>query len=374
MRAAIIGSGGIARIHALLIEQQGGQVAAVCGRTLAGASSLKRGTPYDNVDAMLRAERPAVVHVCSPNHLHLEHGLAALAAGAHVFCEKPLGRTREEASRLADAAESAGRVGAVGYCYRFYPVLQELRIAVAAGRFGRLRRVGGLYLSEDVFDPARYVWHFTPGMCGPAFALLDYGVHWFDLVEHVTGDRIAALAAQFSTHEPRRIWQGRPGEGPRPEGGRATAQGGVSVEVALEDQADLLLRFAGGAAGALTVSALSPGNRNHILLSVDGSAGGFDWCQESGDTFIERSGSGKALRQRDPARLPPDLAWMTAAPAGHPEGYLDAFRAAIRAAWRAMRGEACVYPTFRDGVRGNAIVDAAILSAAERRWVEPVKP
>jgi predicted dehydrogenase len=370
MRAAIVGSGGIARIHAALIEQIGGQVVAVCGRTLAGAQSLPFGNAYDNLSAMLRTERPDVVHVCSPNFLHKEHTIAALEAGAHVFCEKPLGTTGDEAARMVEAAQKASRIGAVGYCYRGYSAIWELRLALQSARFGDLRRVCGEYLSHDVVDPAKYVWHFTPGMCGPAFVLLDYGVHWFDLVEHVTGSRFVELCSQFTTHQRRRVWRGLPGEGPRPSQGKELADGGVEVEVGLEDHADLLFRLSDGACGSVTVFPASPGNPNHIVLSVDGSKGGFDWCQETADCFVDRSRGDKALRHRDPARLPADTGRIVAAPMGHPEGYLDAFRHVIDGAWRAMRGEDSSYPSFSDGLRGNIIVDAAIESARLRRPIE----
>jgi predicted dehydrogenase len=370
-KTAIVGSGGIARIHAILVEQLGGRIVAVCGRSLAGAASLQRGKAYDDLGAMLRAERPDVVHVCTPNLLHEEQTLAALTAGAHVLCEKPLGRTRGEALRMTEAAAKAGRIGAVGYCYRGYPTIQELRAGVAAGRFGRLRRVVGEYLSQDAYDPDKYFWHFTRGHCGPAYVLLDYGVHWFDLVEHVTGQRIVELQAQFSTHEKKRIWQGRPGEGPRPDHGQARADGSVEVDVELEEQADLLFRLSDGAAGSVTIFALSPGNPNHIVLSADGAAGGFDWCQETADSYIDRSRGDKALRHRDPSRLPPELAGWAITPMGHPEGYLDAFRNIVAASYRAMRGESGAYPSFADGARGNALVDAAIESWRTRRAVVP---
>jgi predicted dehydrogenase len=370
-RAAIVGSGGIARVHASLIQQLGGTVVAVCGRTLAGASSLARGQAYDNLAALLRTERPDVVHVCSPNYLHAEHAIAALEAGAHTVCEKPLATTHGEALRMVEAADRSGRIAAVCYTYRGYPLIEELRASVAAGRYGRLRRVAGEYLSQDVIDPDKYVWHFTHGMSGPAFVLLDYGVHWFDLIEYVTGDRIVELSSQFSTHQRRRYWHGAAGEGPQPSYGERLADGRIAVEVELEDQADLLIRLAGGAAGAATISALSLGNPNHIVLSVDGAAGGFDWCQETADTYVERRLNEKALRHRDPQRLPAALGWLSNLPAGHPEGYLDAFRNVIGSAWRAMRGEPVRYPTFADGCRGNALVDAAIESARSRQPVMP---
>jgi len=368
-KAVILGSGGIARIHAILIEQLGGRVAAVCGRTLAGAASLARGNSYDDLGAMLRAERPDVVHVCTPNHLHAEQAIAALAAGAHVLCEKPLATGRDEALRMMEAAAKAGRIGAVAYCYRGYPAIQELRLAVAEGRFGRLRRVAGEYLSQDAFDPRKYIWHFTRGLSGPAYVLLDYGVHWFDLLEHVTGQRIVEMQAQFSTHEGRRVWRGQAGAGPRPDYGKVREDGGVEVEMELEEQADLLFRLSEGAAGSASIFALSPGNPNRIVLSADGSQGGFDWCQETADVFIDRSSGDKTLRHRDPARLPAELAHWATTPPGHPEGYLDAFRNIVGAAYRAMRGESVAYPSFADGARGNALVDAAIESWRSRRFV-----
>jgi predicted dehydrogenase len=369
MRAAIIGSGGIARIHARLIRELGGEVVAVCGRTLEGARSLGCGAAFDDVDAMLRAHRPEVVHVCTPNHLHAAHTVAAFAAGAHVLCEKPLATGSVDAGRMLAAQVEAGRVGAVAYCYRGYPLLRALRRDVAAGRFGRLRRIGGLYLSQDVFAADKYQWHFSPGTVGASYALMDYGVHWLDLAEFVSGQRIAAVTAQLSTHQPRRVWRGGPGQGPRPAG-IVVADGGVAVEFALDDQADLLLRFESGASGTLTVSALSPGHANHISLSVDGDAAGFDWQQERPNICLERRPTAVAIRQRDPDAMDPADQWATTAPAGHPEGYLDAFRNVVAESWRAMRGAAVEYPSFADGLRGVTLVERALDSSARRATVE----
>jgi predicted dehydrogenase len=371
MRAAIVGSGGIARVHARLIRELGGEVVAVCGRTLTGARRLGcGGEAYDDLAAMLRASRPDVVHVCTPNHLHAEQAIAAFRAGAHVFCEKPLATNGDDARRMVEAADRPGRVGAVAYCYRGYPLLRALRRDVAAGRFGRLRRVSGLYLSQDVFAADKYQWHFSPGTVGASYALMDYGVHWLDLAEHVAGDRIVELTAQLSTHQPRRVWRGGAGEGPRPAGEALADGGGVAVEFGLEDQADLLLRFASGAAGALTVSAVSPGHPNHISLAVDGDAAGFDWLQERPNTCLERRPGAATIRQRDPDALSPADRWTSATPAGHPEGYLDAFRNVVAESWRAMRGEPGEHPTFADGLRGVTLVEQALESA---RRQAPVK-
>ncbi len=370
MRAAIVGSGYIARVHARLIREIGGEVVAVCGRTLAAAKAFGVGRPYDDLAAMLRAEKPDVVHICSPNSFHAEQTIAAFEAGAHVLCEKPMATSSDDCRRMIDAADRAGRVGAIAYCYRGYPLVRELRRLVAAGHFGDLWRVSGLYLSQDVFDPEKYQWHFSPGLCGPSYALFDYGVHWLDLVQFISGKPVTEIFATFNTRRPDRTWRGGTGQGPEPAGKRQ-ADGSVRVDFALEDQADILVTLGGGASGGATIMALSPGNPNHIAVSMDGSAGGFDWLQEQPNTFVERRLGEKIIRERDPDRLKPGDRWTASVPAGHPEGYLDAFRNVISESWRAMReGKAAgLFPTFEAGLRGIAIVEAAAAAARARKPV-----
>ena len=370
MRAAIVGSGYIARVHARLIREIGGEVVAVCGRTLAAAKAFGAGRPYDDMAAMLRAEKPDVVHICSPNSFHAEQTIAAFAAGAHVLCEKPMATSSDDCRRMIDAADRAGRVGAIAYCYRGYPLVRELRRLVAAGHFGDLWRVSGLYLSQDVFDPEKYQWHFSPGLCGPSYALFDYGVHWLDLVQFISGKPVTEIFATFNTRRPDRTWRGGTGQGPEPAGKRQ-ADGSVRVDFTLEDQADILVTLGGGASGGATIMALSPGNPNHIAVSMDGAAGGFDWLQEQPNTFVERRLGEKIIRERDPDRLKPGDRWTASVPAGHPEGYLDAFRNVISESWHAMReGKAVgLFPTFEAGLRGIAIVEAAAAAARARKPV-----
>lgn len=367
MRAAILGTGHIAGIHAKAIRALGGEIVAVLGRSLASARGFGQGRPYDDLDALLATERPEVVHICTPNHLHAPQAIAAFAAGAHVLCEKPLATSAAEAQAMIAAAEGAGRIGAVCYNYRGYPLIETMRARIASGDCGALRRIGGAYYSEDMCGPDRYVWHLTPGMVGPAFALMDLGVHWFDLAEYVTGRRITEISAQFSTHQKQRQWRGRPGEGPRPPG-KPQPDGSVAVTVALEDQADLILRFTDGAAGVVTVSAASIGHPNSLILSLDGQEAGFDWNQQQPDHYAERNGEGLTLRQRRPAEIPG--AGVRFLPPGHPEGYFDAFCNVIDACWAAMRGQPSrPWPGFADGLRGLQLVEAAVASAGTRRPV-----
>jgi predicted dehydrogenase len=368
VRAAIIGLGGIAKVHARLIHDLGGELVGVCGRTLQSAEAFGGAAAYSDPLRMLAERRPDVVHVCSPNHLHAEHSIAALQAGAHVLCEKPMATSAADCRRMIAAADRAGRIGAIAYTYRGYPLIEVLRRRVAAGDFGKLRRLAGCYLSQDVFAADKYVWMFTPGTTGPSYALMDLGVHWLHLAEYVSGERIVALSAQFSTHQPRRTWRGLAGEGAQPPG--VAEAGGVAVDVAVEDQADLLVRLTGGAAGSVTVSGVSPGRPNTIVLSADGSKLGFEWNQQDPNTYLECGADGNVIRQRSPETMPAERAWMTRLPAGHAEGYVDAFRNVVAQAWSAMRGETGEYPSFADGLRGVSLVEAAVESHGSGRRVE----
>jgi predicted dehydrogenase len=368
MRAAIIGTGAIAHIHARLIRELGGNLVGVCGRTLQSARSFGAIPAYDDIARLLEDQKPDVVHVCSPNHLHAAHSIAAFQAGSHVLCEKPMATGTAECQQMIEAEFAADRVGAICYTYRGYPLVEVLRHKVAGGEFGLLRRIGGCYLSQDAFAADKYMWLFTPGTTGGSYVLMDLGVHWFDLVEYVTGTRIRHITAQFSTHQCKRIWRGSPGEGPRPPGS-PTDDGGVSVTMQLEDQADILIRTDNGAAGSITVSALAPGHPNTIILSADGHIGGFDWNQQHPNTYLHRRADGTITVQRDPSVLPADSSWMSTLPAGHAEGYIDAFRNVIFRAWSAMQGETIRFPTFADGARGISLIEAAICSAAEHRTV-----
>jgi predicted dehydrogenase len=367
-RVAIIGTGGIARVHVRLIRELGGELVAICGRTLSAATQFGQAEPYDDPAQMLRKCAPDIVHVCTPHHLHAQHSIAALQAGAHVLCEKPMATSIDDGRRMIDAADRAGRIGAVTYTYRGYPLIEVLRRKVADGAFGKLRRAGGCYLSQDVLAPDKYVWMFSTGTTGDSYALMDLGIHWLDLVEFVTGEHIVEMAAQFSTHQAERTWRGGAGEGAEPPGLR-TEDGGVRVRHGLEEQADLLIRLSGGAAGSVTVSGVSPGHPNTIVLSLDGSEGGADWNQQDPNIWIERSAGGNTIHQRSPEALPAELSWMSSLPAGHTEGYADAFRNVVRQAWAAMHGEAVRFPSFADGLRGLRLVEAAVRIAARREWV-----
>ncbi|MGY5790743.1 Gfo/Idh/MocA family protein len=367
MKVAIVGTGGIAKVHARAILHLGGEIAGVCGSSLDSAKSFGHGRPYGDIERMLAEVKPDVVHICTPNHLHKVQAIAAFEAGAHVLCEKPIAASIEDASLMIEAAARAGRVGAIMYHNRGYPLVQLMRQRIASGEVGRLLRVGGCYMNDEGLSPDRFTWHFVSKQVGRSFAMMDIGVHWLDLVEHVTGRSICEVTAQFSTHHPKRVWSGQPGQGPRPPG--REVENGVEVDVQVEDHAEIMVRFDDGASGSATISTVSAGYPNRLAISVDGPNLGLDWTQQEPDWYLERRGEGLLKRFRTPNDLSPDKSYMTFLPAGHAEGHGEAFRNVISQAWRGMRGKPAEFPSFEDGLRGSHLVEAAIRSAAERRTI-----
>ncbi len=342
-RTAIVGTGFIARVHAVALRAIGVEVAAVCGRTLAGAEAFGVGRPYDDLGALLDAEQIDALHVCTPNDGHAKQALAALERGIHVVCEKPLTVTTAESAVLVAATAERGLVGATCYHVRGYPLVEQMRVDTASGTIGEVTFVHGRYVCDDALFPASG-WRVDPARSGPSYVVGDLGTHWLDLAEHVTGLHITAVAADF------RSFSGGP----------------------LEDYATLLLRFGDDVSGSLVLSAGVAGRKNQLLFECEGTAGGFTWDQEEPTTLLVRGvGVAPRLVVKDPATNAPSARRLSRYPAGHGEGYGGAVQNLFRNIYGAIAGEPHdPFPTFADGHRGVALVEAAVASAqTDGAWV-----
>lgn len=333
-RAAIVGTGFVARVHAQALKELGVPVAAVCGRSTVEELAAELGaTPYGDLARLLDDEQVDVLHVCTPNAVHAEQALTALGRGLHVVCEKPLAVSLAEATALVDAAARAGRVAATCYHVRGYPLVQRMRAEVEAGAIGAVQAVHGRYACDDLLV-APDGWRLDPVASGRSYVVGDLGTHWLDLAEYVTGLRVVEVLAEF-------------------------------VGEPLEHSAVLLLRLEGGAVGSLVLSAGFAGRKNQLLFECEGDAGGLTWDQEEPNTLLERVAgepSRVVLKEGGP---------LARYPAGHAEGYGDAFRNVFANVYRAIAGEPHdPYPTFEDGRRGVALVEAAVDSAQAGGWVE----
>ena len=371
--AAVVGTGFIGVVHVEALRRLGVQVHGVVGSSRERAASRARdlGLPpaYESYQAMLDDWRVDVVHVTSPNHLHHEHAAAALAAGKHVVCEKPLAMTSAQSAELVELAARSGRVHAVNFNIRFYPVNQHVHGLIAAGELGEIRLVSGHYLQDWLLLETDWNWRLEPDLGGELRAVADIGSHWLDLTTFLTGRRISAVMADLSTFIKTRRQPAGPVET------FATDRGADSVarQIKTEDAATILLRYEGGARGALTVSQVSPGRKNSLVFEIDGSTAAASWNAERPDElWIGHRGRPNELLLRDPAILNEEGRRAAGLPGGHAEGFADTFKALYAAVYRAVAEgrPGTGYPTFADGHDEMLVCEAVARSSREARWVE----
>ncbi len=222
--AAVIGTGFIGTVHVEALRRIGVNVRGVLGSTpergAARADALGVPRAYESIDDLLDDPGVEVVHVTSPNDLHLPHAKAALAAGRHVVCEKPLAMSAVESAELVELAAATGLVNAANFNIRYYPLNQHAHEVVAAGDIGSVRLVTGRYFQDWLLLESDWNWRLEPGRGGALRAVGDIGSHWLDLMTFVTGQRVVEVMADLSTFVAHPARAGRTGRDVLDRGGR----------------------------------------------------------------------------------------------------------------------------------------------------------
>jgi predicted dehydrogenase len=324
---------------------------------------------YADFAAMAKAEaaRPdgiEAVAIVTPNHRHHGPARAFLAHGVHVICEKPMTHRLEDALDLQAAVRASGALFAVAHAYTGYPLVRQARAMVAEGALGDIRVVQAEYAQDwltaalEAAAPGQggqkqAAWRTDPAQSGAAGSVGDIGTHAFNLAEFVTGLSVDRLAADLTSFVPGRR---------------------------LDDNAHMLLRFAGGARGALWSSQVAVGQENALRLRVYGARGSLAWAQEQPNVLVFTPfGEPPRLIRRAGAGSGPAAAQASRLPSGHPEGYLEAFgqlyrdfaeQVAARAEHRTPDPASLLVPGIDAGVRGMRFIAAAVASSrAEAAWV-----
>ena len=364
---AIVGTGMIGAVHRRAALLAGAEVRGVAAsspqraREMAQAWDVARA--YGDIGEVVADPQVQVVHVCTPNHLHRAMAQAALEAGKHVICEKPLATTVDDARALAALAASTGLVATVPFVYRYHPVVREARARIAQGELGPLRLIHGSYLQDWLLDPASNNWRVDPALGGASRVFADIGSHWCDLVEWVSGERFVDVSAAFETViAERAVATGQSFATP--------AAGGAMQAVSSEDVAAALFKTDHGTLASLTVSQVSAGRRNRLWFEIDGGKASVAFDQEDSErlwfgfpdqreeVFFRGPGAGSAEQRR-----------LSVFPAGHAQGYGNCFEAFVADTYRAIHGEQPEgLPTFLDGLRSARIVDRVITSAKASSW------
>ena len=323
---------------------------------------------YDDYESMAKAEaaRPdgiEAVAIVTPNHVHAGPTYAFLAAGVHVICDKPLTLSLEEAKTMKAAVEKSGRIFALTHNYTGYPLVRRAREMVKSGELGKIQLVQVEYpqdwltASPERDGNKQAEWRVDPARAGAGGALGDIGTHAYNLADFIVGAEVAELAAELTSFGPGR---------------------------ALDDNVQVMLRYANGARGALWASQVAPGNENGLRIRVYGTKAGLTWVQANpNEMFFGPLGEPvRILTRAGPGSGPAD-ARVTRVPPGHPEGYLEGFAniyAEVALAIKAARAgapppEGVMFPTIDDGVKGMAFIEAAVRSSkANGAWVKLREP
>ncbi len=313
---------------------------------------------YGSFEEMASRERRLkdgieAVAIVTPNHMHAPASAAFLKAGIHVICDKPLTTTLKEANKLRALAQKSGLVFCVTHNYTGFPLIRQAREMVRSGELGEIRVVQVEYPQDWLTEPLEQTgqkqadWRTDPARSGAGGCVGDIGTHAYNLAEFVTGLDVTEICAELTT-----FVNGR----------------------RLDDNVQIMLRYANGARGALWASQVAPGNENGLQLRVYGTKGGFHWRQDNPNyLFYTPFGKPTQILTRGGAGATAVAGRVTRIPSGHPEGYLEAFAtiyteaaAAIRAARDGTRLDPAVtFPTIDDGVKGVAFIEAAVRSSAK---------
>jgi predicted dehydrogenase len=370
LRVGIAGTGFIGIVHARSARLAGARVVSVAASSpksaQAAALALQTDRAAASAEELVEDPELDVVHICTPNHLHQPLAAAALAAGKHVVCEKPLAMDAAGAEQLVAAAASADRQAAVPFVYRFYPTIREARERVRSGETGLVHLVHGTYLQDWLLRPEDGNWRVDESLGGASRAFADIGSHWCDLAEFVTGQRVTRLSARTLTTVPERL----SGSGTHAfAGGDGT---GELRQVSTEDAAIVQFETDAGALGSVVISQVSAGRKNRLWIEIDGSEEALAFDQEQPEQLWAGRRAAETIIRRDPGSLSGAAARYATLPGGHPQGYADCFDAFVADFYEAIETGQVPdgLPLFADGLRSNRITEAVLASAASGEWVD----
>jgi predicted dehydrogenase len=367
LNIAIVGAGMIGAVHRRAALLAGAHVRGVCASTperskeVAAQWGLR--WAYADIDEVVADPQVDVVHICTPNAQHKPYAEAALKAGKHVVCEKPLATSMTDAAALSDLARSTGLVATVPFVYRYHPVVREARARIAQGDLGPIRLMHGSYLQDWLMDAGANNWRVDPSQGGPSRVFADIGSHWCDLVEWVSGQRFADVSASFATVIPERAAASR-------QSFAVAAGDGAMEPVSSEDVAAAMFRTTDGVLASVTVSQVSPGRKNRLWFELDGAKGSVAFDQEDSERLWLGYADHTATFLRDPTTGSAEQRRLAVLPAGHAQGYAQCFEAFVADTYAAIHGARPEgLPTFDDGLRAARITDRVVASAASRSWL-----
>lgn len=350
-----------------------GLVSSTPERSRQKAAALGVPKAYASYEEMIADPEITAVHLATPNYLHYQQAKAALLAGKHVICDKPLAMNSRESAELVTLARKKGLVNAVCFNLRFYPLLHHARSLIQQGALGDLFILQGSYLQDWLLYPTDWNWRLEPELGGTLRAVADIGSHWLDLLTFLTGLKVKAVFADFKTFIPVRKKPSKPVE--TYTGKLLTPEDYIDQPIYTEDYATILLRYENDVRGVVTVAQVCAGRKNRLYFEIDGSkaAMAFD-SERPNELWLGYRDKPNEVLLKDPSLLSPEARAIASYPGGHNEGFPDIFKQLFKKVYDYVeRGDYTApadFPTFLDGHHEMLIAEAIERSAKEGRWVE----
>ncbi len=380
--AAIVGTGFIGPVHLEALRRLGVRVSGILGsspeKSQKAAQDLGLAKGYRDLPELLADREVNVVHLASPNRLHVSQTLACLEAGKHVICEKPLAMTTSETKSLVAAARKHPElITAVNYNIRFYPLCLQARAMIQHGEIGEVLHVTGSYVQDWLLFPTDFNWRVSSSEGGALRAVGDIGTHWLDLIGFVTGLHVESLLADLWTAHPVRQ---------QPVSSVGTFSGKLEqtkaatkdFPVDTEDYGTVLMKFEGGRRGTMSVSQVTAGRKNCLRFEIAGTRKSLAWNSEvPHELWIGDRTESNRLLMADPSLLHEEVRPYANYPGGHQEGFPDTFKQLYRAVYSDIqagkRSPEPLYATFEDGHREVALCEAILESHRSSRWITDIK-
>jgi predicted dehydrogenase len=378
LKVGVIGTGYIGTVHIEILRRiPGAEVVALAdsNEKLARATAEKLGVPkvYKSGEELLGDRDIEVVHDCAPNNVHFDLNRMAVESGRDVLSEKPLSLTARESAELVRLAEKHKTLTGINFCYRYYPVVQEAAARVRRGDLGEVRAFMGHFLQDWLFYDTDYSWRLDPAVGGAANVVADLGSHFADLVQFVTGRKIAEVMSDLHTCIPKR-------KKPKADVLAFSTQVGgeyQEVDIKVDDYASLFLKLDNGAHGSFTTCQVAAGHKVDLELRVFGTKESYAWSHvHPNDLWIGRRDRGNETFSESSQLQAPGTGKYDTLPTGHPMGYHDAVYNLFRdfyealAAKRAGRPFEVRFPNFRTGHEAMCVLGAAVESQRTGTWVK----
>lgn len=375
---AVVGAGFIGPVHVEALRRIGVEIVGILGVSKAesksAAAALGLSKAYGCFEDVLADETVQAVHIATPNRLHYPMAKAALAAGKHVLCEKPLAMNSTESAELVELAQQSGVVAGVNYNIRYYPLCLEAADTIRRGDLGQIYSVCGSYVQDWLLYPTDYNWRVLAREGGELRAVADIGTHWLDLIYAITGLEVEAVCADLATFHP--VRQRPLGEVKTFKGKEESTQVKTEpVEVTTDDYGCILIRFVGGARGCLYVSQVTAGRKNCLRYEIAGAKNALAWCSEQpNELWIGYRQKPNEILMRDPSLVADSARRFINYPGGHNEGFPDTFKQCFRAFYNYIAAgdmtAPATFPTFADGHREIVLCEAILESHRQGRWIE----